>query len=123
MYLLGALSSELSTLNVEHQIATTNVLHDEVHSSLRLETSVEVRQERVPFPVGDQEHPLFRSHALNLVVFNNELLLENFDRIQSPRTLRLGQHDLSEVALTQNCQEIEVIETYPLSRTRIGCQR
>lgn len=59
LHLLGALGTELSSLNMQHQIASTNVFHDEVNPSLRLETCVQVQQKWMAFLVGDQEHSLF----------------------------------------------------------------
>jgi len=38
--LLCPLSAELSSLNVQHQISTTDILHDEVDSCFRLEASM-----------------------------------------------------------------------------------
>ena len=74
---------------MKHQITTANVLHNEVNTSLGLETSMQIRQERMSFPVRHQEHALFGSYALNFVVFDNEFLLENLDRVKPPRPLRL----------------------------------
>lgn len=99
MYLLRTLSAKLATLNVPHQITTTDVLHDEIHSRLGLETSMQVRQERMAFPVGDQEYSLLRACALDLVVLNDELLLQDLDGIQPSGLLRFSQHDLAKVAL------------------------
>ena len=41
-HLLCSLGPELTTLNVKHQVTTTDVLHDKVYSSLRLKTGVQV---------------------------------------------------------------------------------
>lgn len=58
MYVLGPLRRELSALNVQHQITTANVLHDEVDSRFRLKTGVEVQQERMAFLVSNKKYPL-----------------------------------------------------------------
>lgn len=57
--LLSALGAELAALNVQHQVTTTDILHDEVDSGLSLETSMKVGQERMSLLVGDQEDTLF----------------------------------------------------------------
>ena len=104
---------------MQHEIASAHVLHDKVHSSLGLEASMKGCQEGVSFPVCDQEDSLFRPYAFNLVILNNELLLKNLDGVETPAPLRFGQHDLSEVALAEDSQEIEVIKTNPLSRAGV----
>jgi len=55
---LSALRAELASLNVQHQVTTTDVLHDEVHTGLGLETSVQTQKERMPLLVRDQEDSL-----------------------------------------------------------------
>ena len=96
---------------MQHQITTADILHDEVYASLRLETSVQVGQERMPFSVGNQEDTLLRSHALHFVILNDELLLENLDSIQLSCTLCLCKHNLTKVTLTKYSQEIEMVQT------------
>ena len=121
--ILCALGTELPPLDVQHQITTTDVLHDEVYSSLGLETSVKVEQEGVPLLVRDQENSLLRTRALHFVVLDDELLLQNLDGVQLLGTLRLSQHDLSEVTLTQNGKEVEVVQSYSLaSSLRVCCR-
>lgn len=108
---LSTLSTELPTLNVQHEITTTDILHDEVNSGFCLETSVEVEQEWVTFLVGDEEDTLLRPCAFNLVVLNDKLFLEYFDGIQVLGLLGLRKHDLTEVTLTEHSQEVEIIQT------------
>ena len=74
------------------------------------------------FSVRYEEDPLLRPHALNFVVLDDKFLLEDLDRIKPPGPLRLGQHDLAEVTLAQNCKEVEVIETNALASSGIGRQ-
>jgi hypothetical protein len=50
---LRALGAKLTTLDVQHQIATADVLHDKVYSGLGLEAGVEVGQEGMAFAVGN----------------------------------------------------------------------
>jgi len=120
--LLCTLSSELPTLDMQHEITATNILHDEVYTGLCLETCVKVGQEGMTLPVRNKEDPLFGPHALNFVILDDELLLENLNGIKSPRPLGFGKHDLSEITLAQHSQEIEVVETNALASSRIGSQ-
>lgn len=83
-FLLSTLRSELSTLDMKHQVTTANVLHHEIDSRLCLETGVEVGQERMSFAIGNQEDPLLGPNAFHFVVFNNEFLLEHLDGVEFP---------------------------------------
>lgn len=122
--ILCAFGAELSSLDVQHEITTTNVLHDEVDSSLGLETGVEVQQKGVPLLVGNQEHPLLRTRALHFVILDNELLLQNLDGVQLLGSLGFSQHDLSKVSFTQHSKKVEMVQSYPLaSALRVGCGR
>jgi hypothetical protein len=78
---LRALGAKLPALDVQHEIAAADVLHDEVHPGLRLEAGVEIEQERMALLVRDEEHSLLGPYALHLVVFDDELLLEHLDRV------------------------------------------
>lgn len=71
------------------------------------------------FSVGNQEDSLLRPDTLNLIVLNDELLLENFDGIEFASFLRLGQHDLTEVTLAKNSQEVEVVQSDALAGSRV----
>jgi hypothetical protein len=46
-------------LNVQHEITSADVFHDEVDTGFRLETGVKFEQERVTFLRRSQEDPLF----------------------------------------------------------------
>ena len=75
-----------------------------------------------------QEYPNGPSNGnndtpLNLVVVNDELLLEDFDGVKSSGFLRLREHDLSEVALSEHCKEVEVIQANASTSSRVGCER
>ena len=84
---------------------------------------MQVGQEGMTFPVGNQEHSLLRSNTFHFIVLNDKLFLENLDGEQSPRTLRFCEHDLTKIALTQNSKEVEVIEADSLARPSIRSQR
>jgi hypothetical protein len=117
---LRALGAELPALDVQHEIAAADVLHDKVHARLRLETGMQIEQEGVALLVRDEEHPLLGPYALDLVVFDNELLFENLDGVQLLRRLGLGQHDLTKVTLSENSKEVEVIEADAAARALSG---
>lgn len=101
----------MASLNVQHQITTTDILHDEVNTGLGLETSMQVQQEWVPLLVSNQKHALLRFGTLNFVVLDNELLLQNLDSIKLACAFCLGQHDLSEVTFSKNSKEVKVIQS------------
>ncbi|KAI6769226.1 hypothetical protein HG531_010330 [Fusarium graminearum] len=115
---LRTLSTELTSLNVQHQITTTNVLHDEVHTGLCLEACMQVGQEWVSAPVGNQEHTLLRTDTLDFIILDDELLLENLDGIELSRALGFGQHNFTEVTLAQHSQEVEMIKSDTLASSR-----
>ena len=74
--------------------------------------------------VRDQEDTLFRSYALHFIVLDDELLLQHFDGVQLFGRLCLGQHDFTEVTLTEHCEEVEVVETDASPRAlRVGWRR
>ncbi len=87
---------------MQHQISTADILHDEIHARLCLETRMQIQQERMSLLVGDQEHPLLRSRALHFIVLDDKLLLEHLDRVQLLRRFRLRQHHLAEVPFAQH---------------------
>ena len=73
---LGLSERELFLLDVQHKISSRDVLHDEVDTSLRLETRVETEEERVSFLRSGEEDSLFRLGAerkLTPEEFENEL--------------------------------------------------
>ena len=51
---------ELLALDMEHKIASTDILHDEVDARLGLEAGMETQQEGMTFLRRGQEDPLFR---------------------------------------------------------------
>lgn len=57
--ILCSFQAELTALNMQHQITTTDVLHDEVYTGFCLETGMQVEEEWVAFLVGNQEDTLF----------------------------------------------------------------
>ena len=51
------------------------------------------------------------SHTpLDFIVVDDELFFQHFDGIQVVRLLLFGQHDFTEVTLTQHGQKIEVVK-------------
>lgn len=128
---LGLSKRELLLLDVQHQITSADVFHDEIDTSFRLETRVKFEQEWVTFLGGGQEdtlfglgtvkteyesstnelRALFRHIPFNFIVLDDELLLQNLDSPQLLRLLLLGEHDLSEITLTQHGQKVKVVQT------------
>jgi hypothetical protein len=78
---LSSLGTKLSPLNVQHEITSTDILHDEVDARLSLEAGMQVKQERMMFLVGNQEHSLLGSCALDFVILDDKLLFEDLDSI------------------------------------------
>lgn len=52
--------------------------------------------------VRDQKHTFLGPSALDFVILNDELFLQDFDSIYLFRALRFCQHDFSKVTLTQD---------------------
>lgn len=94
---------------MQHEITTTDILHDEIDASFSLETSVQVEKEWVTFLVCDQENSLLGLGTLHFIVLDNELLLQHLDGIQLAGALCFSQHDLSEITFSKNSKEVEVI--------------
>ena len=109
VHLLGAFTSKLAALNVQHQITSTDVFHDKVDTRLRLKAGMEIQQEGVSLFVGDQENSLLGFGTLDLVVFNDEFLFQNLDGIQFLGGLRFCKHDFAKVTLTKYSEEIEML--------------
>jgi hypothetical protein len=81
-YVLCSLGTELASLNVQHEIPTADIFHDEIYSGFCLETGMQVEQERMALLVRNEEHPLLRPCTLHLVVLDDEFLLQDFDSIE-----------------------------------------
>ncbi len=95
-------------LDLEHEVAAVDVLHHEEQPVLGLVARVERGQERV---VGRQgQDPLLGHRALDVVVLDDHVLLEDLDGEHLLRVLLLGQHDLAERPLAQDLQEAEVFQ-------------
>ena len=109
--LLRPLCAKLSSLDMQHEITTTNVLHHKVDPGFRLETRVKTQKKRMLFLVRDEKNSLFRTSALYFVVLDDEFFLQNFDGVQLLRSLGLCQHDLTKVTLTQHSKKVKVVET------------
>jgi len=76
----------------------------------------------MPFFVGDQKHPLFGTSAFDFIVLDYELLFKNFDGVQFLRCLCLGEHDFAKIALSEDGEEVEVIETNATTGTLRVCR-
>lgn len=120
---MGALGTELTSLDVQHQITAANVLHHKVHTGLSLEACMQVGQEWVSASVGNQEYTLLRAYTFDFVVLDNELLLEHLDSVELSRSLCFSKHDLAEVTLTEHSKEVEMIEANTLASSRVSSQR
>ena len=80
-------------LDLEHEIAAVDVLHDEVEPVHGLEARVQLDEER--WLHGQREHVLLDERALDVVVLDDDVLLQDLDGVQLVRALALGQHHLS----------------------------
>jgi hypothetical protein len=47
---------------------------------------------------------------LDFIILNDKLLLQHLDCVQLSRRLFLGKHDFSEITLTENRKEVEVVQ-------------
>lgn len=54
------------------------------------------------------QHPLLDHRALDIVVLNDDVLLQDFDGEQIVSALAFGQHHFPERALAQHHQKIEI---------------
>lgn len=128
MHLHGDRLLELAALlDLEHEVAAVDVLHDEVEPVHRLEARVQLDEERRLG--GEREHVLLDESALDVVVLDDDVLLQDLDRVQLVRALALGEHHLvdgnraaqhaaprvplsetylAEAALAEHHQEVEV---------------
>ncbi len=125
---LGLSKGELLPLNVQHEVTTTDILHDKVHPCLCLEARMKTKQKRMSLLSRSQENALLRTCAkgrmldgkapgttqksfspLHLIIVYDEFLLQHLDCIQAVRFLFLRQHDLTEVTFTENGQEVEIV--------------
>ena len=79
--LLCSPGSKLSTLDMQHKIASADILHHEIYSCLGLEAGMKIRKKRVPLFVRNEEYPLLRFCAFHFVVLDDELLFEHFNGI------------------------------------------
>lgn len=111
---------------MEHEIPTIDVLHDKVDPSGGLEAGMKADKEGVSLPVGGLEDTLLGASGFHLIILKDELLLEDFDGIEVPSGLFLGKEDLTKVPLTQDADEVKVIQGLVgegLGGGRGGCGR
>ena len=81
--------------DVEHEVSSTDVLHDKEEVFLSLEAGVEVDEEW-RLALQCQHFPLVES-ALHIVLLHNQVLLETLDGIHLLRLLVLRQEHLHTV--------------------------
>lgn len=81
-------------LDLVHQVAPVDVLHDEEQPVDCLETRVHLHQEGRPLRVLQGQHALLDEGALDAVVLNNHVLFEYLNGEHLPAVLFLGQQDL-----------------------------
>jgi len=81
-------------LDVEHQVAAVQVLHDEKQVGRGLEGAKEVAEERMPAPQG-QHLPLDHG-TFDVVVLQHHVLLQAFHRVVGPAAAQFGQQDFAE---------------------------
>lgn len=55
---LGLTERKLPTLNMQHEITSTDVFHDEIDTGLSLETRMKTKKERMTFACGSKEYTL-----------------------------------------------------------------
>lgn len=113
--------SEMLLLDVEHEIASRDVLHDEVHPRLGLETGVKTKEEWMTFLSGRKEDSFLGLSAelsawptklgipFHLIIFDDKLLFQYLDRVEIATRLLFGQHDFPEVPFAQHREEIKVV--------------
>jgi len=84
---------ELSDLlNLIHEISAIDKLHHKVETIHGLEAGVKLDKEgRL---LGQGQDPLLDHGAVDVVVLDDDVLLEDLDRVQLVRALPLGQHHL-----------------------------
>lgn len=89
---------KLFALNVQHEISSTNILHNKINTSLSLETRMQSQQERMPFASGCQKDAFFGASTIrmldcakkervgylpfNFIVIDYEFLFQHFDCVQ-----------------------------------------
>lgn len=91
-----------------------DVLHDEKQSLFGLEATVKCCEKRM---LGCQnQDALLRHRAINVVVLDNHVFLQHFDRVNFIRvSFSLGKHDLAEATFTQYFDEIEIVDAHSVS--------
>lgn len=119
---------ELTTLNVPHQITTTDIFHHKIDSGLCLESGMKIDQEWMSFTISGLEHTSLGTNTrlsgvkdtshfcissilpFNFIIINDKSLLQHLDGIQLLIKLFFCQHDLTKITLAKHCQETEIIQ-------------
>jgi hypothetical protein len=58
---------KLLALNVQHEVSSTDILHDEVYASFRLETRVQPKEEGMPILRRREKHALLRTCTVSIL--------------------------------------------------------
>lgn len=81
-----------STIFLTENLNFLLVLQSGVYFYHSLEAGMQLHQERRL--LGKRQHSLFHHGAVNVIILDDDVLLEDLDGVQLVCTLSLGQHDL-----------------------------
>lgn len=70
---------------------------------------MQIEEERMSFLIRNEENSLFRLGRFHFVILNDEFFLEYFDGIQLLGRFGLSKHDFTEIALSEDSQEVKMI--------------
>lgn len=79
-------------LDLEHEIASVDVLHDKVESIHRLEAGMQLNEEWRP--VAHSQHVFFHHSALDVIVLDDDVFFQDLDGVQLVRSFPFRQHHL-----------------------------
>jgi hypothetical protein len=96
-------------LYLEHEIATVDVYHDKVEPIHGLEAGMELDQKRRLVRQG--QDVLFHQRALDVVVLNDDVLLQDLDGVQLVRTFAFGQHHLVTFRPSSSFNVIDILSS------------
>eukprot|EP00038_Savillea_parva_P009074 m.181047 g.181047 ORF g.181047 m.181047 type:complete len:648 (+) comp15157_c0_seq1:89-2032(+) len=99
-------------LNVVHQVATRDKLHDKEKLVGSLKARMQRRQKRVLACQG--QHTLLYHGAFDIVILLNHVLLQHLDGKHVTRPFELGQHHLAKTTLAKHLGVVEIVWRVPL---------
>ena len=79
-------------LDLEHKIATVDILHDKVEPIHRLEAGMQLNEEWRP--VAHSQHVLLHHGALDIVILDDDIFLEDLDSVELVCSFAFRQHHL-----------------------------